>query len=455
MIPFRSSRVVAAALTFGILAAPASAGAAGLTLQDALRIALSHNASVAKQQAALAQAQEQYVKQRSTSLPNVTGMLQNYAQKSANLQGNFAIAGLSQQQTFSQNTAQIGTNYTLDTGGLAFLQADSAKAQMKAAQADLRNTQAQLVNDVTSRYYTIAVRDETVRLDEADVRYQHVLVQIAQAKERAGVAAGVDVLRAQASESKSRSTLAADKASSHNAREELAQFIGAPLEADFNVPQQVAQPAMPAQPLDRLIAIAQNARPDVASAQYSLASAQITRRGWGRELFPQVQLSAAFGNQFSPTAVNFEGPTPRGAPGFWQLQAISTFSLPLVDYGARHAERVNDDAQILAAQNALQTVSSQVAVDVREAYRGAQTAQAQLGYTNDEVRAGVEAARIARLQYEHGIIAINDVLQAQQSALSSQFDLYSARVNYVEAIVKLRVALGVYDPTAAVADLKP
>ena len=418
-----------------------------------MQYALAHNAAVAQQQAALAQAQEAYVKQRSSALPNIAGLLQNYSQKSANLQGNFAIAGLSQEQVFSQNTAQIGTNYTLNTGGLAMLQADSAKAQVNAAKANLRKTQEQLANDVTAKYYTIAVRDETVRLDTSDVRYQHVLVQIAQAKERAGVAAGVDVLRAQAAESKSRSTLVADRALAADGREELAQFIGAPIDAGFDVPQNVAQPALPPQPLESLIAIAQAHRPDVASAQFSLAAAQITRRGWNRELFPQVQFLGAFGNQYSPTTQSFGAPLPRGSPGFWQLQAVSTFSLPLLDYGARHSERVNDDAQIRAAQNALDSTNAQVALDVREAFRGAQTAQAQLRYTGDEVRAGVEAARIAQLQYEHGIIAISDVLQAQQAALSSQSDVYGARVNYAQAVVKLRVALGIYDAVSAVADL--
>lgn len=460
----RSARIlVIAGLS---LAMPAQASAAGLDLPGAVRYALSHNADVVKQQAAVAQAQQQFVKARSTALPNLSGQLQNYAQKSNNLQGNFAIAGLSQEQTFSQNTAQIGSNYTFDTGGLALIQSYVARAQLQTARANLRKTQDQLANSVATDFFAIATRDETVRLDAADVLYQHVLLQVAQAKERAGVAAGVDVLRARASEEKSRSTLVADQAQGADDRETLAQLIGAPLDTAFDVPAQIAHPPLPPQPLAALIAIARANRPDVAGAQFSLAAAQLTRKSYDRELFPQIQMSAFFGNQFSPTTavlqqnqLNNAFPpgkapiVPRGSPGFWQLQAVSTFTLPFVDYGARKAERQNDDAQVASAQNALGSVNGQVALDVRQAYRAALTAVAQLAYTTDEVRAGVESARIARLQYENGLIALSDVLQAQQTALSSQIDLYNARVGYVEAVIRLRVALGIYDAPGAVADL--
>jgi outer membrane protein TolC len=51
------------------------------------------------------------------------------------------------------------------------------------------------------------------------------------------------------------------------------------------------------------------------------------------------------------------------------------------------------------------------------------------------------------------VITLVDVQQRQQAALSAQVDLYNARVAYVAAVVKLRVALGLETPEQAVADL--
>ncbi|HKU66358.1 MAG TPA: TolC family protein [Candidatus Baltobacteraceae bacterium] len=429
---------------------------AALSLSQAIGYALDHSPTVAKERAAVVQARSEYLLRRAATLPNVNGSLQNTMQKSQNYSG-YAIIGVPQANVYSQNTAQIGTSYTFN-GGLAFWQSLAAKQTYEQSQADLHKTQQQITSDVTAAFYTLASKNDTVALDRSDVQYQAVLVKIAKAKVTAGVAAGVDVLSANAQEEKSRYTLDAAKADSENARESLAQLIGAPLDEQFDVPVQVAQPPLPPQTLDALITLALANRPEVASANDGVAIARTNRRAADADLFPQIQTFASFGNQFSPTFAGsaFAGGAQiaRGTPGYWQLGVTSTFTLPLLDWGARHANHVNLNEQISEAQTNVQAAQTQVELDVRQAYRGAQTALAQMASAREESRYASEAARIARLQYEHGIKTLTDVLAAQQSSLSAQTDEFNARVAYVEAIVKLRVALGTYTPQSAVADLQ-
>jgi len=433
-----------------------------MTLPGAIAYALNHNPTVAQQYASVTAAQHALAQARANAFPTVNGELQNYAQKNSNYGGIYEIIGQQQQSVFSQNTAQIGTNYTLDTGGLSFLQLASARAQASQAEETLANTEDQVAANVTNAFYAVVQKQAIVSVDASDLNYQNVLVEAAKAKAQAGVAAGVDVLKAEVGQAKSASTLIGARADVADATEDLAQTIGAPLDQTFAFPQTIAQPNLPAQPVSTLENIALNERPDVRAADDAVLAAQDTRKGWNRELFPQIQIGAAFGNQFAPTlAGEVIGVTstgalvtlPRGAPGFWTLSATSTFTLPLVDYGQRHAERVNDDAQITSAERALDQARTQVEIDVRQSYRSAQTALAQLSYARDESRLGTESARIAELQYQHGLIALADVIQTQQQSVTAQYDLVSARVNYVEAIVKLRVSLGTYTATSAVADL--
>jgi outer membrane protein TolC len=443
-------------------AASAAVSAAPMSLSDAVSYALDHNATVAQQYAAVQQAQHTLALQRSNAFPTVNGSLQNVAQKSSNLGGTFEIIGLQQQAVFSQNTAQIGTNYLLDTGGLAFLQLASARAQEAQAEQTLANTEDQVATNVTNAFYTVVQRQAIVVVDLADLQYQNVLVDAAKAKEQNGVAAGVDVLKAEVAQAKSESTLIGARADVDDARETLAQSIDASLDQAFAFPSEIAQPKLPTQSVQTLEDLALNARPDVKAASDGVAAAKFTRTGWGRELFPQVQIGAAFGNQFAPTSAGTEiGITstgqpilqPRGSPGFWSLSATSTFTLPFEDYGARHTERVNDDAQIASAERALDQARTQVQLDVRQSYRAAQTALAQLSYAGDESRLGTESARIAELQYQHGLISLSDVIQTQQQSRTAQYDLVSARVSYIDAVVKLRVSLGTYTAQSAVADL--
>jgi outer membrane protein TolC len=51
------------------------------------------------------------------------------------------------------------------------------------------------------------------------------------------------------------------------------------------------------------------------------------------------------------------------------------------------------------------------------------------------------------------LISFTDVTQTEQTALSAQNDLVAARVTYVTALIKLRVALAP-PSTAAAADLR-
>ena len=450
--------------------------AAAMTLPQAVAYALNHNPTVAQQYANVTAAEHTLAQQRANAFPVVDGSLQSALGKSSNYGGGYAALGLTQQSVYSQNTAQIGTTYNLETGGLAFLQLASARAAAAQAEETLANTEDQIATTVTNAYYNVVQKQAIVVVDESDLNYENVLVTDAKVKEHAGVAAGVDVLEAQVNQSKSASTLVGALADVDNAREALAQSIGAPLGQQFSFPTEIPEPKLPNGTIDILEGIALNARPDVKAADDAVAAAELTRKGWTRELFPSVQISASFGSQVSPTLFGQEQveyneeyqacvaeaipgvpcvleTVPRSVPGFWNIGAISTFTLPLVDYGERHTERVNDDAQVASAQGSLDQARTQVDIDVRQSYRAAQTALAQLSYARDESQYGTESARIEQLRYQHGLVALPDVIQTQQQSVTAQEDFVNARVAYVEAVVKLRVSLGIYTPQSAVADL--
>ena len=444
--------------------------ASAMTLRDAVSYALDHSPTVAAKVSALAQSDHALAVARGSAFPVPNLQLQNQISKNSNYGGAYAIIGAAQQNIFSQNTAQIGASYNLQTGGVSFLQLTEARANDAQARYDLANTENQIATSVTNAYYAVVGKAAIVNVDTADLSYQDELVKAAKVKEKAGVAAGVDVLRAEVGQAKSASTLVGARADVENARELLAQTIGAPLEQTFTYATDIASPPMPAPDVASLERTALDARPDLRAANEALVAARTTRSGWLRELFPNVQINAAFGNQYAPTS--FSGTekfttidpntglpvtktvfVPRGSPGFWTISAFSTFTFPLVDYNQRHSLRVQYDAQVRAATLLLDQAQTQVRIDVRQSYRGAQTALAQLEYTKREAELGIESARIAQLQYQNGLIALSDVIQAQNQAIVAQADLINARVAYVNSVVKLRISLGTYDARSAVADL--
>ena len=458
-LPLLGATLAAAAIF--VAPAPACAQPGPLDLRAAVSYALDHDPTILQRRATLAQNESTYARDHAALFPTLAGMLQNQVAKTnGNNGGSFSQFGLSQAQVFSQNVAQIGSTWNLFNGSLAQIQAQEAKRQVEASRYDLRRAQQQLAGDVAAAWYNVVQQRESVRLSEGDRSYQQQLLDAARAQERVGRVAGVDVLRAQVNELRSEATLTTARASEANAREALAQRIGAPPDTAFAVPVALPEPPLPQTPLDALVAAALKARSDVASARAQVAVARLADAAIDTDRRPQIQLSGSFGNTETPTTIStqtlvipgvgvFPGTTVT-RPGFWQIGATETFTFPFIEYGARRAAHRAARAQLDAAQGALASTESGVAVDVRQALRAVQTANANLGTQKEADRLGAESARIAQLQYRNGLISLTDATAAEQSALSAANDLVVARVNYLNALVRLRASVGVADPLAVV-----
>lgn len=480
---FSGRALVAAAALAWLAAAPAQAAVAPLTLADAVRFALAHDPTLLSKRANVSNLVSQWVKQRATEYPTAIGELENQLAKSANASGPFAEFGISPQTNFSQNTAQISSQWTLYNGSLNQVLTQEDRRQMEAAQSDLRRSESQTAQDVATNYYGLLAKRETTRADVANAGYQQQLLFAARANERVGRAAGVDTLRAQVAATRADSTLLSAQADEANAREALASEIGAPLETPFVLPTVAPEPPLPQTPLDTLLAIAETSRADVSSAIANVRVAQLANAAIDTDLRPQIVLNGSFGNQTSPTAFVDEAqqiqaeniaalqqyeffskiappsivpvpvlipPVIRGTPGFWQIGATITLQVPLYDYGVRAASHRAARAQIASAEGALNSARGAVELDVRQAYRGAQTTAANLALAKQSESLARESARIAQLQFANGLISFTDVEATQQTALSAQTDLANAAVTYVVSLIKLRVAVGAADPLAAV-----
>ncbi len=181
------------------------------------------------------------------------------------------------------------------------------------------------------------------------------------------MAAGVDVLQAQAP---SQERVAARCRSRRRRRRERAarQQIGAPIQSKFLVPHAIPQPPIPPGSVDSLVAIADvNAAPTSSAAHEAVWPRNYTRKGWNVELcsvnpsrptsatsFPRRARWPSSNRSIRnapPVSSRADARPCRAArSGSGRFGAVSTFSLPIVDYNARHSERVNDDAQLASAK---------------------------------------------------------------------------------------------------------
>ena len=236
--------------------------------------------------------------------------------------------------------------------------------------------------------------------------------------------AGVDVLRAEVGVEQTQVALLNAQSDRETARESLAQAIGAALDTNFAVPSALPEPPLPG------VSVARSSRSPSKIARRSPRRRPTSRSRSSRvrridtDLLPQVNVFAAFGNQTSPTGfvdqqnqitqLNQEcarypnqiecigypfANVVRGTPGFWDIGATSTLSLPIVDYGTRAAAHRSANKAVDSAQLALDSAKTEAEADVTESLRSAQTAREALVLSAPSRRSGTEAARIAQLQY--------------------------------------------------------
>ncbi len=346
-----------------LLSTASAAWAGTLTLQQTVAYALAHNPAIAAKQAAVAQAESDYTRQHAAEFPPVVASVSNQLEKQSNYAGSLAQYGIAPIPNFSQNTAQIGTQWTLYNGSLNQILSKEYYRKLEEVRAELRQTQTQTTAKLVDMFFAIANYEHLLDLAQANLAYQRALLDVAKAKERAGMVAEVDVLRAEVGVEQTQVVLLNAQSDRETARESLAQTIGAGLDTNFAVPAALPEPPLPALPVASLIQIAERNRPEVAAASADVAIAQLSRATIDTDLLPQINVFAAFGNQTSPTGfvdqqnqitqTNQEcarypneiacigypfANVVRGTPrSFWNIGATSSLSLPIVDYGTRAA----------------------------------------------------------------------------------------------------------------------
>ena len=450
----------------------------------AVAFALHNAPSLLAQAATILENDLAYTRNRAAEYPALTGELQNQISKQSNEVGNFAQFGLSPQNNFSENLAQIAATYNLYNGG-AQLTAEQSKRFTEASKFELRRQEEQLAIAVSNNFYALAAAHRVVLLDEADVRYQQALLDAARASESVGRVAGVDVLRARVAVTRSASALVQARVDETNEREALAVQVGAPSDTTFSVPEDVPEPPRPQIATSVLDSIARLNRPEILSAKATFAYAELGDATVDNDLRPAVQVGGSFGSQVSPTSlvqqqqqidaenasalasyqsetamfpgVAFPVPVPippvnRHAPGFWQFNITSTFQIPIYDYGVRAAAHHAARGQIESALASLYNAYDAVQADVNAAERNLDSADEKLQLAKDSSALATESARISQMQYKNGLISFTDATQTEQTALAAANDLVSARVTYVTALIRLRVALAPPE-TAAAADV--
>ena len=403
------------------------------TLNGLVAQALAGNPNIKAAQAALRQAHELYLAQRTSFFPNVQGSFgANRSEFPVNTLTSPTVAASS---TYTLYTAQLTLSYAPDLFGATRRQVEIAEAQAQSARFQLEATYVTLSTNVTVAAIQEASLRGQISTTERLLQMEHQLTDLVQQQRRLGAASDLDVLSQQTLEAQTAQSLPPLQKQLGQTRDALIALLGKLPADDIPANLQLKELTLPADlPLSVPSKLVEQ-RPDVRQAEENLHMASAAVGVAVADLLPQFAITADVGSSALKLGKLFTPYT-----GFWDAGASLTQTL--FDAGAlihkKHAADAALDqaaelyraAVILACQNVADTLRA------IEADADAQKASA------DAEQAAKKSFDLAQKQRALGTIGLVAVLNAEQAYSSAALSEIQARANRYADTAALFQALG-------------
>jgi NodT family efflux transporter outer membrane factor (OMF) lipoprotein len=332
------------------------------------------------------------------------------------------------------SSAILSASYEIDLWGRNAAGVRAAESTLRASRYDLETVRLTLVTGVANAYFQVlSLRGRLAIARENLVTAERVLA-VVDARVRNGAASALDLARQQAGVLALRAALPPLELQERQTLFALALLLGRPPEgfdaAGASVTALAVPRVAPGLPADLL-----TRRPDIASAEAQLDSANANVVVARAALLPAIQLTGSAGLA-SNVLLNFlNAPTAALALGATLVQTIFDGGRlrGQVDVAAsRERELVESYRKSILA--ALADVESALASGSRTADQ--ETLQAQVV---DQSRI---ALRLAEIRYREGVDDLLTVLDAQRTLFQAEDQLAQIRLSRLQASIGLFKALG-------------
>ncbi|HUB80812.1 MAG TPA: TolC family protein [Bryobacteraceae bacterium] len=407
-----------------------------LKLEDAIQRGLKFNLDLLESDSASQTARAERVEALSALLPQVTGTLME-----ADEQLNLRTLGFNVPPNpylkiptivgpFSYTEAQANVSAKiLDFN--ARRQLRSARANEQAAKLSVEASRDLVVQAVANAYLGVIADASRVDSIHAQVDTDQALYKRTADQKTAGVAAGIDVLRAQVQLKIEQQALLAQRNQFEKDKLALGRIIGL-------APAQVFQLAdtAPFAPLSGITqeealrtALAQ--RPDYRSAKKMVEAAQHAVAAAQAEWYPTVELSGYYGDA---------GPTLTNSHGVYTVNGSLNFNI--FTGGRIRADIEKARAALKDRTDELANQGAQIEVEVRNAFLDLQSSSDQVTVARDNLVLANQTLDQSRDRFISGVTDNIEVVQAQGSVAIANDNLIAALYAHNLAKVELAKAIG-------------
>ena len=290
-----------------------------------------------------------------------------------------------------------------------------------------------LIANVANLYYTLLILDEQYRISEETAASWRESVRTMRAMMAAGMTNEASVSQSEANCRQVEASLLDLRQQVKEVENSLSILLG-------DVPGTIERGRLAGQEFPQELAVGVplqllSRRPDVKSAELSLASAFYSTNAARSAFYPSITLSGTAGwtNSAGSMILN---------PGKFLASAVGSLTQPLFNRGQVVAQyriaRARQEEAALGFQQSLLNAGS----EVNDALTAYQTSQGKKLLLDKQVASLQTALKSTSLLMEHGNTTYLEVLTARQTLLSAQLSQTANHFTEIQSLINLFQALG-------------
>jgi outer membrane protein TolC len=413
--------------------AKSTPGVLQLTFSDAIERALRQNLAGLLSEYNTIEARGQKWQQLSALLPNVSGDVQEVAQKLSTESEGFTA------KLLPGIPPIIGPYSYFDVRASATERIFDWKAIQKyrssvigegVARFNLKDARDLVVLATGSAYLQAIAGAARVETAQAQVETAHALYKKAVAQQQAGVAPAIDTLRAQVEYQTRQQQLIAATNDFAKQKISLARVIGLATGQEFELADKAPYEAFPVPDLETSLQRAYALRSDYKAARDRLVAAQLEHSAATAGYFPTLDMAVNYGEI---------GAAPASVLPTYAV--VGTLNIPIFQGGKVHGDVLKAEASLRQAQAQMADVRGQIDQDIRNALLDLKSSADQVEVAQSSVNLAEEALTQSQDRFSAGVTDNLEVVQAQEAVASAHESLISslylnnlAKVSYARAL---------------------
>ena len=311
----------------------------------------------------------------------------------------------------------------------------NAERNIQTQQRSLTLAQQQLMVSVASAYYGILRDQMLVEVNERALERAKLLLQAAEAKLKIGMASKMDVFRAELQVLTAENGAVDALESLENTKQQFNLLLGVDLERNFTLSS-----ALVYEPIELnkelLIQHAKENRLEILEAQEKVYDVERKLKIAKQDLYPPLDISIEY--TLSGEGDNFDD-SLKIQDRSWGIRLDTSFDL---DFASERSTYQQAQLSLNGAIRSLQSAQQDVMLDVLQAITSVQQAQARVQLQKQSVFQAEKQLELSELRYKKGLSDNLDVIDAEEALINANTRYYSVIVQYLIAKMRLKKVTG-------------